>query len=76
MLKLQATMAKAKQTKHTAAEIAAKAKASTANKGGGNAGKADRQGGKVGHAKYKCFACGVQVDKTYLLVNLLVNNFT
>lgn len=54
-------MAKAKATKHTAGEIAAKAKAALQNKGGGNAGKADRQGGKVGHAKYKCFVCQVQV---------------
>lgn len=56
-----AAMAKAKATKHTAGEIAAKAKAALQNKGGGNAGKADRQGGKVGHAKYKCFVCQVQV---------------
>ena len=33
-------MAKAKATKHTAAELAAKAKAALQNKGGGNAGKA------------------------------------
>ena len=110
-------MAKAKATKHTAAELAAKAKAALQNKGGGNAGEwrrftdkhaalasctkhgdaalrvfmtllgavsclaallglsmlhcalqiafvpfiADRMGGKVGHAKYKCFVCSVQV---------------
>jgi hypothetical protein len=35
-----AAMAKAKATKHTAAELAAKAKAALQNKGGGNAGKA------------------------------------
>lgn len=54
-------MAKAKQTKHTAAELSAKAKAALTNKGGGSAGQKDRQGGKVGHAKYKCFVCAVQV---------------
>mmetsp|Transcript_3687 Transcript_3687/g.10686 ORF Transcript_3687/g.10686 Transcript_3687/m.10686 type:complete len:104 (-) Transcript_3687:7667-7978(-) len=54
-------MAKAKQTKHTAAELAAKAKAALQNKGGGSAGLKDRLGGKVGHAKYKCFVCAVQV---------------
>lgn len=56
-------MAKAKATKHTAGELAAKAKAALQNKGGGNAGKADRMGGKVGHAKYKCFVCSVQVPE-------------
>lgn len=50
-------MAKAKQTKHTAAEIKAKAKASTENKGGGKAGLQDRKGGAVGHAKYMCPVC-------------------
>ncbi len=53
-------MAKAKQTKHTSAELAAKAKAALTNKGGGTAGMKDRQGGKAGHAKYKCFVCSVQ----------------
>ena len=45
-------MAKAKPTKHTAGELAAKAKAATQNAGGGKAGLQDRKGG-VGHAKYK-----------------------
>lgn len=49
---------KAKPTKHTAAEIAAKVKAATQNKGGGKAGLADRKGGAVGHSKFKC-VCGV-----------------
>ena len=46
-------MGKAKPTKHTSAELAAKAKAATVNKGGGKAGLADRKGGNVGHAKFK-----------------------
>eukprot|EP00878_Enallax_costatus_P001740 GHUV01001896.1.p2 GENE.GHUV01001896.1~~GHUV01001896.1.p2 ORF type:complete len:102 (+),score=29.86 GHUV01001896.1:119-424(+) len=50
-------MGKAKPAKHTAAEIAAKVKASTTNQGGGKAGLQDRQGGSVGHAKYKCPIC-------------------
>ena len=54
-------MAKAKQTKHTSAEIKGKERAANANKGGGAAGEADRKGGKAGHAKYKCPSCGIQV---------------
>lgn len=51
---------KAKPTKHTAKELAQKAHDATCNKGGGGAGKADRAGGKAGHAKYKCPVCGQQ----------------
>ncbi|KAL4422255.1 hypothetical protein ABPG75_008452 [Micractinium tetrahymenae] len=51
-------MGKAKPAKHTSAELAAKAKAATQNAGGGKAGLADRKGGAVGHAKYKCHICG------------------
>lgn len=51
-------MGKAKPAKHTAAELAAKAKAATINAGGGKAGLQDRKGGSVGHARYKCPACG------------------
>lgn len=54
-------MAKAKQTKHTSAEIKSKERAANANKGGGKDGLADRKGGKAGHAKYKCPSCGIQV---------------
>lgn len=50
-------MGKAKPAKHTAAEIAAKVKASTTNQGGGKAGLEDRKGGKAGHAKYMCPIC-------------------
>lgn len=50
-------MGKAKPAKHTAAELAAKARAATLNAGGGSAGKADRQGGVAGHARYKCPVC-------------------
>lgn len=46
-------MGKAKPAKHTAAELAAKAKAALQNAGGGKAGLADRKGGAAGHAKYK-----------------------
>ncbi|KAL4425024.1 hypothetical protein ABPG77_001802 [Micractinium sp. CCAP 211/92] len=53
-------MGKAKPAKHTAAELAAKAKAATQNAGGGKAGLADRKGGAAGHAKYKCHICGQQ----------------
>ena len=53
-------MGKAKPAKHTAAEIKAKVAAATTNKGGGNAGKEDRLGGKAGHAKYKCPVCAQQ----------------
>ncbi|KAG7674232.1 hypothetical protein Ndes2526B_g03965 [Nannochloris sp. 'desiccata'] len=51
---------KAKPTKHTAAEIKAKAFAATVNRGGGAQGLADRKGGKVGHAKFKCHICALQ----------------
>eukprot|EP00884_Botryococcus_braunii_P002364 jgi/Botrbrau1/12128/Bobra.0186s0045.1 len=51
-------MGKAKPAKHTAKEINAKVAAATTNKGGGQAGKEDRLGGKAGHAKYKCPVCG------------------
>lgn len=53
-------MGKAKPAKHTAAELSKKAKDALINKGGGNAGKADRLGGKAGHAKYKCPICAQQ----------------
>ena len=48
-------------TKHTAAECAAKAHASTVNKGGGAAGLADRKGGGAGHSRFKCSHCGTPV---------------
>lgn len=48
---------KAKPTKHTAAEMKAKAHAATTNMGGGKAGLQDRKGGAVGHAKYMCPIC-------------------
>jgi hypothetical protein len=50
-------MAKAKPTKHTAAEIAAKAKAANTNMGGGAAGLKDRKGGEAGHSKFLCQHC-------------------
>lgn len=50
-------MAKAKPTKHTAAELAAKAKAATQNAGGGKEGLKDRLGGAVGHSKIQCNHC-------------------
>jgi hypothetical protein len=53
-------MGKAKPAKHTAAELAKKAKESTTNKGGGKEGLADRKGGKAGHAKYMCPICKTQ----------------
>ena len=46
-------MGKAKPAHHTSAELAAKAKASLQNKGGGKAGLADRKGGAAGHARFK-----------------------
>lgn len=49
---------KAKPTKHTAKELAAKAKDALCNRGGGSAGAADRAGGAAGHAKYQCPFCG------------------
>eukprot|EP00798_Chlamydomonas_sp_ICE-L_P021341 gene21341-28276_t len=48
---------KAKPTKHTAKEVAAKIAAATQNKAGGKAGQADRLGGIAGHAKYECHIC-------------------
>mmetsp|Transcript_169 Transcript_169/g.434 ORF Transcript_169/g.434 Transcript_169/m.434 type:complete len:106 (-) Transcript_169:146-463(-) len=48
---------KAKPTKHTAAELKQKEKDATCNRGGGSAGVKDRQGGSVGHSKYKCNVC-------------------
>lgn len=51
---------KAKPTKHTSKELAGKAKLATQNASGGNAGKADRAGGKAGHAKLQCQICGQQ----------------
>eukprot|EP00439_Symbiodinium_sp_Y106_P027395 s2514_g3.t1 len=48
---------KAKPTKHTAKELAQKDKDATCNRGGGSAGLKDRQGGSVGHSKYKCNIC-------------------
>ncbi|KAK9834826.1 hypothetical protein WJX81_001661 [Elliptochloris bilobata] len=53
-------MGKAKPASHTAKELAMKAAASTTNKGGGVAGKADRLGGAAGHSKYKCPICAQQ----------------
>jgi len=53
-------MGKAKPAKHTAKELEAKAKASTVNQGGGRAGLVDRKGGQAGHAKFKCYMCGLQ----------------
>lgn len=37
--------------------MAAKAKESLANKGGGKAGKEDRQGGAAGHVRFECSIC-------------------
>eukprot|EP00798_Chlamydomonas_sp_ICE-L_P028378 gene28378-31512_t len=51
---------KAKPTKHTAKEINAKIAAATVNKGGGKEGRADRNGGAAGHAKFECPLCKVQ----------------
>ena len=53
-------MGKAKPAKHTSAELKKKEKDALINKGGGSAGKADRLGGKGGHAKYKCPICAQQ----------------
>lgn len=53
-------MGKAKPASHTSKELANKAKAATQNAGAGAAGKADRQGGKAGHAKMQCPICGQQ----------------
>ena len=46
-------MGKAKPTKHTSAELAAKAYNATINRGGGPGGLADRLGGQAGHSKFK-----------------------
>lgn len=53
-------MGKAKPAHHTSKELAGKAFAATINRGGGADGAADRKGGKAGHAKLKCPACGQQ----------------
>lgn len=50
-------MAKAKPTKHTAAEIKGKEKAATQNAGGGKEGLKDRLGGAAGHSKFLCSHC-------------------
>ena len=51
-----------------------KAAASTTNKGGGVAGKADRLGGAAGHAKFKCPICAQQAPdmKTMQACKLLM----
>ena len=54
-------MGKAKPAHHTSKQLADRAKQALQNKGGGNAGKADRQGGAAGHAKYQCPLCGQAV---------------
>eukprot|EP00903_Cladosiphon_okamuranus_P012463 g11672.t1 len=51
---------KAKPTKHSAAELNKRAAASLQNKGGGQAGLADRKGGAAGHSRFLCTICGVQ----------------
>jgi hypothetical protein len=53
-------MAKGKPQQHTKSEIAAKTKAATVNASGGALGKADRLGGKAGHAKFVCYICKQQ----------------
>eukprot|EP01083_Nonionella_stella_P043838 118322_1 len=58
---------KAKAKKHTAKQMATKAKAALQNKGGGNSGLADRKGGKAGHAKFQCPICMMQAPS---LVNM------
>ena len=55
-----AVMGKAKPAKHTSAELKAKSFQATVNRGGGAQGLADRKGGKVGHAKFKCPICALQ----------------
>jgi hypothetical protein len=57
-------MAKAKPTKHTAAEIAMKAKEATTNKGGGAEGLKDRLGGAAGHSRYLCEICKTPLTST------------
>lgn len=54
-------MGKAKPAKHTSAELKAKAFNATVNRGGGKAGLQDRKGGKVGHSKFKCPVCNLQM---------------
>ncbi|CAM9502041.1 unnamed protein product [Ascophyllum nodosum] len=51
---------KAKPTKHSSAELSKRAAASLQNKGGGQAGLADRKGGAAGHSRFLCTICGVQ----------------
>jgi len=53
-------MGKAKPAHHTAKELNTKAFEATVNRGGGTVGMEDRKGGKAGHAKLKCPACGQQ----------------
>merc|ERR1719281_1312860 len=50
-------MAKAKPTKHTAAELKQKEKDALQNKGGGGAGQKDRAGGEAGHSRWACGVC-------------------
>ena len=50
-------MAKAKPTKHTSSEVAAKAHAALVNAGGGASGLKDRLGGAAGHARFLCNHC-------------------
>lgn len=50
---MSSSFVQAKPAKHTAAELAAKAKAALTNMGGGKAGLEDRLGGKAGHAKFQ-----------------------
>mmetsp|Transcript_22153 Transcript_22153/g.31017 ORF Transcript_22153/g.31017 Transcript_22153/m.31017 type:complete len:181 (+) Transcript_22153:203-745(+) len=51
---------KGKENKHSKAELAAKLKAATQNKGGGKEGLKDRKGGEAGHSKFECKVCGVR----------------
>lgn len=53
-------MAKGKAQSHTAKEIAMKTKMANQNAGGGDKGKADRLGGRAGHAKFECYICKQQ----------------
>lgn len=61
-------MAKAKPTKHTAAEIAGKAHAATVNAGGGKAGLKDRLGGASasGHSRFLCSHCKAPITSIAL----------
>merc|ERR1711968_275323 len=55
---------KAKPTKHTAKELAAKADLALTNRGGGKAGKADRT---QGHSKAKCYICMMEMPSVATL---------